>query len=218
MRPRSARQVGPNNAADPIVTRYHPTSGQLQVVAIQRKDTAQWAIPGGMVDDGELVSQTVRREFEEEAGNVADRAAFQAQVSELFAAGEQVYCGYIDDPRNTDHAWTETTAFHFHCSAELGAQLQLSAGDDARDVMWLDVDAKDERYRNMYGANRSLVDRVASRCQDEWTASKWIASLDVPAIVAGALLGGMRPINELAAMRAVSAATDDEATLAERLR
>ena len=91
---------GSNHAADPIVTRYHPTSGQLQVVAIQRKDTAQWAIPGGMVDDGEPVSQTVRREFEEEAGNVADRAAFQAQISELFAAGEQVYRGYIDDPCN----------------------------------------------------------------------------------------------------------------------
>eukprot|EP00966_Prymnesium_polylepis_P054893 1269025-Prymnesium_polylepis.1 len=39
---------GPNHAADPIITRYHPTSGQLQVVAIQRKDTSQWAIPGGM--------------------------------------------------------------------------------------------------------------------------------------------------------------------------
>ena len=42
------------------------------MLAIQRKDTEQWAIPGGMVDDGEAVSATVRREFEEEAGNVSD--------------------------------------------------------------------------------------------------------------------------------------------------
>ena len=40
---------GSNHAADPIVTRFHPAGGQLQVVAIQRKDTGQWAIPGGMV-------------------------------------------------------------------------------------------------------------------------------------------------------------------------
>merc|ERR1719424_272131 len=63
---------GPNHAADPIVTRFHPESGQLQVVAIQRKDTLQWAIPGGMVDAGEAVSVTVKREFTEEAGAIED--------------------------------------------------------------------------------------------------------------------------------------------------
>lgn len=37
------------------------------MVAIERLDTKQWAIPGGMVDPGEKVSQTVKREFMEEA-------------------------------------------------------------------------------------------------------------------------------------------------------
>ena len=74
---------GANHAADPIVTWYHQDSGKLQMVAVQRKDTGQWAIPGGMVDDGENVSATMRREFAEEAGNLADgeeRAKFVAQV------------------------------------------------------------------------------------------------------------------------------------------
>ena len=74
---------GPNQAADPIVTRYHPDTNKLQVVAIRRKDTGQWAIPGGMVDDGEAVSATVRREFIEEAGNITGaeaRARFETQV------------------------------------------------------------------------------------------------------------------------------------------
>jgi ADP-ribose pyrophosphatase len=74
---------GPNQAADPIVTRDCPTTGRLQVVAIQRKDTGTWALPGGMVDDGEAVSVAVRREFQEEAGNIADpkmRAKFDEQV------------------------------------------------------------------------------------------------------------------------------------------
>ena len=26
----------------------------------------------------------------------------------------QVYVGYVDDPRNTDNAWIETTALNFH--------------------------------------------------------------------------------------------------------
>ena len=56
---------GPNHAADPIVTRWKrdsggevvkdPESGKpiLQFVSIQRRDTKEWAIPGGMVDPGE---------------------------------------------------------------------------------------------------------------------------------------------------------------------
>ena len=93
---------GPNHAADPIVTRVH--AGRLQVVSIQRRDTKQWALPGGMVDDDEAVSTTVRREFEEEAGAISDpalRQKFGTRVATLFETGKQIYRGYIDDPRNT---------------------------------------------------------------------------------------------------------------------
>ena len=40
---------GPNHALDPIVTRYHPKTGQLQMMATQREDTMQWAIPVRLV-------------------------------------------------------------------------------------------------------------------------------------------------------------------------
>eukprot|EP00966_Prymnesium_polylepis_P113770 2630126-Prymnesium_polylepis.1 len=33
--------------------------------------------------------------------------------------------------RNTDNAWIETTAYHFHCSLELGAMLMLNSQDVA---------------------------------------------------------------------------------------
>jgi len=69
---------GPNHAADPIVTKWkrsnsekviHPKSGKpvLEFVSIFRKKDHEWAIPGGMVDPGENISQTLKREFAEEA-------------------------------------------------------------------------------------------------------------------------------------------------------
>mmetsp|Transcript_9943 Transcript_9943/g.28938 ORF Transcript_9943/g.28938 Transcript_9943/m.28938 type:complete len:1510 (+) Transcript_9943:1910-6439(+) len=157
---------GPNHAADPIVTRWKPGADPptLQVVAIRRGDTGIWALPGGMVDAGEKVSVTVRREFEEEAGNVqegAEREAFTFAVEKLFSHGRVVYQGYVDDPRNTDNAWMETTAFHFHCDAELAEKLPLRAGDDARDVTWLDVSRDEPRYVNLYASHREWVDQVA---------------------------------------------------------
>ena len=123
---------GPNQAADPIVTRWNPQNpDELQVVAIKRQDTGEWALPGGMVDDGETVSVTVKREFKEEAGNLpteAEQARCHQLIDELFARHEVVYQGYVDDPRSTDNAWIETTAYHFHCSYEIAEQLKLGSG------------------------------------------------------------------------------------------
>ncbi|CAF3868455.1 unnamed protein product [Rotaria magnacalcarata] len=81
---------GPNHAGDPVVTRwkrdengavvyrqlnaYDSLKPVLEFVSIKRHDTKQWAIPGGMVDPGENVSETVRREFQEEAMSDGDDA------------------------------------------------------------------------------------------------------------------------------------------------
>ena len=72
----------------------------------------RWAIPGGMVDAGESVSLTLKREFTEEAGALTDqseKAIFTQLTEELFSNGLPIYTGYVDDPRNTDNAWLETT-------------------------------------------------------------------------------------------------------------
>ena len=46
-------KYGPNHAADPIVTRVRPGSNPpvLEVVVVQRKDTGEYALPGGMTED-----------------------------------------------------------------------------------------------------------------------------------------------------------------------
>jgi len=99
-------------------------------VAIRRKDTGDWALPGGMVDDGEKVSVTVKREFKEEAGTLptaAEQERCHILIDRLFASEKVVYKGYVDDPRSTDNAWIETTAYHFHCTPEIAEKLKLGS-------------------------------------------------------------------------------------------
>ena len=161
---------GPNHAADPIVTRWAPHDRtKLQMVVIERKDTGEWAIPGGMVDPGEMVSATLRREFTEEAGNVppAKRQRFEALMEQLFAPknSKVIYRGYVDDPRNTDNAWMETTTFHFHCNDTLACRLPLPAGDDAGNVMWLDVDPSNPKFFNLYASHREWVEEAARQVE-----------------------------------------------------
>ena len=53
-------------------------------------------------------------------------------VELLFKNGREIYIGYVDDPRNTDNAWMETTAMLFHDEKGTAvARLKLHAGDDA---------------------------------------------------------------------------------------
>ena len=110
---------GPNHAADCIITRFSPHDGKLQFVAIQRNEINAWAIPGGIVDivgqdapqeqdapQKQEVPQKVfdllKRSSKEGAPeDVEDRAYM---VQKLFASGTTVYCGYVDDPRNTVRA------------------------------------------------------------------------------------------------------------------
>jgi ADP-ribose pyrophosphatase len=160
---------GANHAADPIVTRWVDRDGTwvLQLVVVKRKDTGDWALPGGMVDDGETVSETVRREFGEEAAN-QPTAALQVQcnrlLDELFApsppsplsrTNREVYRGYVDDPRNTDNSWMETCVMHYHCASELGHLLPLHEGDDAAEVRWLDTDSPE--MKTLYASHCDYV-------------------------------------------------------------
>lgn len=104
-------RFGPNHAADPIVSTWkrdenkqikkHPETKKpiLRILCIERGDTGEIALPGGMVDPGEEVSVTLKREFIEEALNGKIN---ESELDGFFSNGAELYKGYCDDPRNTD--------------------------------------------------------------------------------------------------------------------
>ena len=130
-------QWGANHTADPIVTRREPLTGTMQVLAIKRRLTGEWSLPGGMVKAGESVSATVNRmlglgDGDAKPGSslavhrrastgrevfiapLAKQKDFDEAVQALLRSGVDVYSGYVDDQRNTDNAWVESRAVHFH--------------------------------------------------------------------------------------------------------
>nr|CAD2176833.1 unnamed protein product [Meloidogyne enterolobii] len=145
---------GPNHAADAIVSRYViGENGRqiLQFVAIVRNDTEDLAIPGGMIDPGEDAREAAIREFHEEAlsNNVLDE-----KLSSIWKNGKTVYQGYVDDPRNTDNSWMETSCFNFHDTTEnLLKDLNLKAGSDAKFAKWITV----ENGLKLYASHTYLV-------------------------------------------------------------
>jgi ADP-ribose pyrophosphatase len=160
---------GANFAADPIVTRVNPESGKLEMIAIERVDAKQWAIPGGMVDFGEPVSATLSRELAEEAlGKEAQPEqvkALEHKFKDMFAtSGHEVYAGYVDDPRNTDNAWMETKAVHLHLTGK-DANISLVAGDDAGKAQWMELNS--ENLSKLYASHGDFVGKAVQ----DWQAS-----------------------------------------------
>lgn len=135
---------GPNYAADPIITWINHGENRVEMLAVQRRDNGQWAIPGGMVDKGEEISATLTRELAEETG-----------VTLEMSRGRLIYQGYVDDPRNTDHAWMETTAKHLHLDPETARRLSLVAGSDARAVRWFPLTP--DSIGQLYASHSALV-------------------------------------------------------------
>ncbi len=123
---------GANFAVDGIVTTLNPTSKQLQVLTITRSDTGETALPGGMVDFDETAIETRNRELEEELSIIPSDLA-----NHLYE--KVVYKGYVDDPRNTDNAWIETTVIHTHLAYGLATTMHVCAGDDASDFQWMSI-------------------------------------------------------------------------------
>lgn len=119
----------------------------------------------GMVDPGELVSVTVRREFMEEAldsENLEDKAEIEEKLKAFFDTGNEIYKGYVDDPRNTDNAWMETVAFHFHDeSGEIIGQFHLKAGDDAKALQWIDI----KEDLQLYASHKTFINLAVERLQ-----------------------------------------------------
>ena len=140
---------GVNNAADPVVV-AETEAADRKILLIKRGDGGGWALPGGMVEAGEHVSQAAKRELGEEASvNLGD------------AEGEVVYEGYVDDPRNTDHAWIETSARLFR----LPHAPEARAGSDAAAVGWFDCNNIEElrtQIRGLEGIGEDVEPLYAS--------------------------------------------------------
>lgn len=140
--PKGLWYEGPNYTADAVV--INPASRRL--LLIQRKDTHQWALPGGFVDKDEIALDAARREAEEETG------------ARLVGDARLIYKGVVDDPRNSETAWIETYAYLFKTLSFF----TLRPGDDAEDARWTNL----AELPHLYGSHQKIVSLALRHLDD----------------------------------------------------
>ncbi len=136
---------GPNRTVDPIVIKNG------HVLLVKRKDTGNWALPGGFIDKGEASSAAAVREVLEETGII------------LLTAGEaqQVYEGPVADIRATANAWPETSALLFHLDDESPLP-EPKGADDAADAAWIPLEVAQFEDK-LFGSHRYLLQKAIER-------------------------------------------------------
>lgn len=167
---------GPNSAGDPLFTKWkRDANGEivkinnkpvLMFVAIERVDggdggDARFALPGGMVDYGESISQTILREFNEEAlGGLQTEEVkkITIQLEKMMKEhGKVIYRGYVDDRRNTDNSWMVTTCINVHDeTGHVFDKFPLKGGDDAKKAFWMEYHPLLENF-TLYASHADWV-------------------------------------------------------------
>jgi ADP-ribose pyrophosphatase len=135
---------GGNFSADPMITWVEPHDNLLRLLVIERS-CGKLAFPGGMDEYGETTGGTLNKELGEETG-----------IKDLeMEKGEPIYCGYVDDPRNSDHAWMETIVCHRHIEYEVTRSWKIRAGSDA--IRAFPVKVTKSLLNSMYANHGKLV-------------------------------------------------------------
>ncbi|XP_007577647.1 transient receptor potential cation channel subfamily M member 2 [Poecilia formosa] len=129
-------RLGPNLNLDLVVTRWRDSArSELEFLAVLNQNQRSLALPGGPVDSldhlpGNLKGILGKKLFE----------ALDAKVSE----GVKVSEGYVDDCRNTDNAWVETTVLNIHLDIASQVMVDINnmviSGDSC--LQWQEVSSR----------------------------------------------------------------------------
>lgn len=156
----------------------------LQFIAIKRRDTGEWALPGGMVDPGEKVAATAIREFQEEAMNAFEATegyylkylmTWQKIISHTLFTLRKVllrfkalcYCSLLTCFTDEKAQWKQ----RFQQFFSNGTEIYSGYVDDPRntDNAWMETVAY-----NFHDESGSTVEALKLRAGDDAVGVRWV--------------------------------------------
>lgn len=126
---------GPNYTTDSVI--INPIAQKILLI---KRSSGEWALPGGFINSREESLTAAIRETKEETGTIISDDPIL------------IYKGLVDDPRNSQTSWIETSAYLFIVN-ELS---ETSGQDDAIDAAWLPLN----NLPKLYASHDEIVARA----------------------------------------------------------
>ena len=126
---------GPNYTADSVI--INPIARKILLI---KRSSGEWALPGGFINSKEESFTAAIRETKEETGTIIGGNPIL------------IYKGLVNDPRNSQMSWIETSAYLFIVN-ELS---EVSGRDDAIDAAWLPLN----NLPKLYASHDEIVARA----------------------------------------------------------
>ncbi|XP_034549855.1 transient receptor potential cation channel subfamily M member 2 isoform X2 [Notolabrus celidotus] len=99
------RHLGPNLNIDLVLTRWRDSGRSVLEYLAVWDDRGTLTLPGGPIQSANKLPVTLKRTLGK---------TLYEKLSEKVSEGTKVSEGYVDDCRNTDNAWVETTVLNIH--------------------------------------------------------------------------------------------------------
>ncbi|XP_056145143.1 transient receptor potential cation channel subfamily M member 2 [Lampris incognitus] len=131
--------LGPNLNADVIITHWRDAErATLEFLAVWDGSQGAWALLGGPVQTNEFLPVALQ-------GILGKRVL--EKIHSKLVEPTKVFRGYVDDCRNTDNAWVETTALNIHLDKADPLMLDINevvvrSHGSAEMVQWQEVSSK----------------------------------------------------------------------------
>nr|XP_057938678.1 transient receptor potential cation channel subfamily M member 2 isoform X1 [Doryrhamphus excisus] len=131
----SLNHLGPNLHVDLVITRVRDSGRSvLEFLAVADEHLKTLVLPGGPVETVDRLPTALMRTM---GKNLYEK------LHEKIAEGTLVFEGYVDDTRNTDNAWVETTVINLHLDSSADSEDIINMVMSSRgSLQWLEVSCK----------------------------------------------------------------------------
>ncbi|XP_027147042.1 transient receptor potential cation channel subfamily M member 2 isoform X1 [Larimichthys crocea] len=145
------RQLGPNMSVDLVITRWRDGKPPvLEYLEVSGESQGAFSLPGGFLEATDHLPKDLERTM--------GRTLYK-KLNEKLSDGEKAFQGYVDDARNTDNAWVETTALNIHLDrgSQIMEDIEKKLMKNQGHLRWQEVSSKTRLNSNQ----RDILRRVA---------------------------------------------------------
>uniref|UniRef100_A0A1A8QB26 Transient receptor potential cation channel, subfamily M, member 2 n=1 Tax=Nothobranchius rachovii TaxID=451742 RepID=A0A1A8QB26_9TELE len=129
-------RLGPNRNLDLVLTRWRDSERSvLEFLGVWGESREFLVLPGGLADSAEHLPAPLKK-------TLGDK--IYETLNAKFSEGIKVFEGYVDDCRNTDNAWVETTVLNIYLpqTSEVMVDIENMSVSSHGSLQWQEVSSR----------------------------------------------------------------------------